>query len=226
MDILNEDNSQHKYKQKINKREITNHNNIKFNNFINNSKFESSFSNNLNLVSGYSSIANQNTEFGTIVGNQNNKQLETYKTLKDENKITIKLNNKLNPENLDYIFDKKIKAFENLEGLENLSDSELHKQKKIIPKLDFSEIFRDYKNTRVKIKIVKGLSSSSLSSKSKFSLSSSSKDNKKHKKNIKKKKTDNVNIQKEFSSKNYYSKNTENLKVMYSNIFGSFFDED
>ena len=216
MYILNEENSPQKIKQKLNKKEPTNPYN-KFNNFLNNSKIESSFSNNLNLISGYSTIANQVTEFSSLIGNQI-RHNEADKTLKDKNKLTVSLDKKLNHENINDVIDKKLKAFNFLEDLDNLPDSEFRKRQLKIPKLDFSEIFRNYKNTHVKIKIVRGLSSSSVSSKNNYSSSSLSKEKHKHKKHLKKKQTENFHEKKGFCCRDYYSKNTENINGVYSKV--------
>ena len=225
MDFLNEASPHPKFKSRLNKKEPLNQSMFKFNNFVNNSKIDSSFSNNLNFVSGYSTIGNQFTEFSTLIGNPSNKQLEIFKTFfKEKNKVDTSLTNILNPENIGNIFDKKIKAFEYLEELDNLSDSEYLTRKAKIPKLDFSEIYANYRNSKVKIKIVKGLSTSSLSSKVYSHSSSSSKKKYKPRKKNKKKTSDSLNIKKGLCFRDYFSKNTEKINEVHSKFFEDIFN--
>ena len=231
MEALSGENLQHKFKSKINKKDLLNQSILsKLNAFISPQK-DSSSSNNYRLVSGYSSIGNQITELSTFIGNPNNLNIE--KPLKKTSKISINLQNKLNQNNIDYLFINKTKAFDYLEELDNLSDSEYQISKlKKIPKLDFTEIFQNYKNTHVKVKIVKGLSTSSLSSESSYSSSISSQRKNKRNKKIKKKKQS-IKKQEIFNEQggilcnvNYDRKKNEDACAIYSKIFESMFEED
>ena len=186
MDFVNEDFSQNiKIKPKMNRRESLLSKISK-----NNPKIESSISNNnFQKVSGYSTIGNQVTEFSTFITTHNLQD----KTLKDLNKLDINFSKKLNPENIDYLCIKKLKAFKLLEDLDSSSnDDEIDEnnnryfkdtRKFKIPKLDFSEIFQYYETMHIKVRVVKGISSSS-SSVSVSSYSCDSRYDIKYKKNV------------------------------------------
>ena len=147
----------------------------------NNPKIESSISNNnFQKASGYSTIGNQITEFSTLITTPNIQD----KTIKDIDKLKINFKDKLNPENIDYFCLTKTKTFKLLEDLDSLSnDDEIYKnnnneyikniKKLAIPKLDFSEIFHFYETMKLKVRVVKG-NSSSFSSASESSYSSDS----------------------------------------------------
>lgn len=177
MDFVNEDFYQNmKLKSKMNKRES-----IISKISRNNPKIESSISNNnFQKASGYSTIGNQITEFSTLITTPNIQD----KTIKDIDKLKINFKDKLNPENIDYFCLTKTKTFKLLEDLDSLSnDDEIYKnnnneyikniKKLAIPKLDFSEIFHFYETMKLKVRVVKG-NSSSFSSASESSYSSDS----------------------------------------------------
>ena len=188
MDYINEDFSQNtKLRSKMNR-----HGSILSRISRNYQKIESSISNNnLQKVSGYSTIGNQVTEFSSFIAPQNTSD----KTLKDLNKLRINFSKKLNPENIDYFCLTKMKAFEFLEDLDSLSnDDEINennnKNKRIkniktlkIPKLDFSEIFQFYDTIHVRVRVVKGISSS-FSSANESSYSCDSRYNRKYNKKL------------------------------------------
>ena len=161
MCIINEDNLQNsKIKSKFNKKDILNQSILSKKNQNLNTRTDASFSINNQKISGYSTIGKELTECSSIVGNQSK---ISNKTFMNPNKLNINLSKELNPENIDDFYLNKEKAFEFLEDIDTLSDSEINENndKNInIPKLDFSEILREYQNTRVKVRIVRGLSSS------------------------------------------------------------------
>ena len=227
MEVLNRDNSQFRLKSKKKRKDQLHQSNVSKSNVFKSSKRDSIFSNHFRGVSGYSSTENQTTGLSTFIEKQNN---YNEKTLKDKNKITINLNNKLNQNNIDYVFINKTKAFDYLEELDNLSDSEYNISKLKIPKLDFSKIFENYQNTLVKVRIVKGSSSNTKSTKrnlsSTFSFQKEQKRDKKKKKQSNKRKKFFDEQGKFFSNINYVSKKSENVFNMYTKIFESLFEEN
>lgn len=172
MNLINETNYQSSsskcQKLKINKKDINQGLVSKLN-----PKRDSNFSNGLQRFSLLSSIANQVTDVSTNRGNHN--YLSADRILKDKNKISFNLLGKLNAENIEKVIEKKLDAFDMLESLDNQNLN-------FVPKLDFSDIFSNYRNTSVKVMVVKGLSTSSYSCSSMLdsnnSLESSSKEEK------------------------------------------------